>query len=157
MRRVFRTIVTSLVLGSMALWPITLVLWVHGGHTLRKSPDGRTTVRNFYGHISVTHSTWVGNNGIAQFDRAWRVLGFGVLEYSMVDGATVTVRRFHVWPVTALNLAVIGGWVARRRMRARVAEASPHRRCTSCGYDPRATRDRCPECGATAKREQVTP
>jgi hypothetical protein len=42
---------------------------------------------------------------------------------------------FGAWP------AIATVWLVRRRRRARVG------RCRQCGYDLRATRERCPECG----------
>jgi predicted RNA-binding Zn-ribbon protein involved in translation (DUF1610 family) len=53
-----------------------------------------------------------------------------------------------LWPVV-----VVSGFIAWRR-RPRATRAS---RCASCGYDLRATPDRCPECGATpVPRDETT-
>lgn len=68
---------------------------------------------------------------------------------SVVD--TVIVR---VWlPLIALLLALPaaaqGGMLIRQRRLARLTAAS---RCPTCGYDLRATPDRCPECGTVVPR-----
>jgi hypothetical protein len=55
---------------------------------------------------------------------------------------------FRVWTIVAATAPGIGWWLfslVRRRMRRRLAAAG---RCAHCGYDLRASPERCPECGA---------
>jgi hypothetical protein len=58
---------------------------------------------------------------------------------------TYTRRMWEVaiplWAITAIVAAPAAYWILRRRT------AHPTGHCTSCGYDLRATPDRCPECG----------
>lgn len=66
------------------------------------------------------------------WDRTWYRLGPGV----------------RLWPVTLAAVAaafVAALWVGRQP--AEHQEAENHPSCAVCGYDLRATPDRCPECG----------
>jgi hypothetical protein len=78
-------------------------------------------------------------------DSFWRRLGFGywVSELSWSSSAS---RRFWApaWFVTGL-LAIWPGVVAGRALRRRRRAKSGM--CATCGYDLRATPERCPECG----------
>jgi predicted Zn-ribbon and HTH transcriptional regulator len=48
-----------------------------------------------------------------------------------------------MWSIVMLTAAVVCAWLSARHKR------SPDR-CIKCGYDLRATPERCPECGTVA-------
>ena len=61
-----------------------------------------------------------------------------------VYSTKITFRIAMGWPVL-LSLAFVSLYVARVVKQRRWARA--HQLCRNCGYDLRATPDRCPECG----------
>jgi len=77
---------------------------------------------------------WAGFSFILRDDRPWGV-----------DFLRAGVPVWVTLPACALWLVIL---VARFRRRKRIAKPGL---CRSCGYDLRATPDRCPECGAACK------
>jgi hypothetical protein len=69
-------------------------------------------------------------------------------DYGLVGGLTASLA---LWMPAALFAALpsAAGLRAVRRRRAGARERS--RSCATCGYDLRATPDRCPECGTVVK------
>jgi hypothetical protein len=63
---------------------------------------------------------------------------------------TIKISEYSRWyvPVVATMLALSACWLALPMFRKR--NQGPGR-CAVCGYDMRATPDRCPECGTVAK------
>jgi hypothetical protein len=57
-----------------------------------------------------------------------------------------------LWPVAGMSAILPALW-AWRRMTGRAAEVG---RCGNCGYDLRATPERCPECGTASARARVS-
>lgn len=53
-----------------------------------------------------------------------------------------------IWTIIAISAILPGIWLLRQRMLRRRRMAG---RCATCGYDLRATPDRCPECGTVPK------
>jgi hypothetical protein len=80
--------------------------------------------------------------------------GAGVSGYGSPDGKWVTVRAVSVpWLAVAGMTAIPVAVAARKRSRANGRRSFGV--CHVCGYDLRATPDRCPECGAAALHPPV--
>ena len=98
-------------------------------------------------------------NEKTDFDKVGFFLGSYTLSYINSDESTpefrVRVVRLPAW----LLLALFGiAPVARVHRRLRdVLRAIRHRpgRCVSCGYDLRASKDRCPECGTPVQSDKA--
>jgi len=80
----------------------------------------------------------------------WR--RFGVAYVVLPDGSNQVIS-VHYWAIVCALALIPGLWIVRRlRRRKRMAANT----CPVCGYDMRATPQRCPECG-TAGRAQALP
>jgi hypothetical protein len=73
----------------------------------------------------------------------------GVIDYgSPVAFTSIAIPCWSLASLLALvpTIAAIRGWYKRRRLQPGF--------CPSCGYDMRATPERCPECGQTPERSR---
>jgi hypothetical protein len=84
----------------------------------------------------------------------WRWVMIDQFPFRGTNGVSVNITRwmFPMWPLVIPFIPLPVLWMQRRRRRARWQREG---RCLECGYDLRATRDRCPECGNAV--QETTP
>ena len=128
------TISLLLFLACAVLWIWDSLFWVNSVDLAEFSALG----------IVFQLSSW---NGRFRVFVQWRV-------GRQYDGADVELSYAWCALITAIPpLALLGSrWWKRHRGHLN----EPGLRCTVCGYDLRATRDRCPECGTPTKAEAKT-
>ena len=158
---------------SFALFAIALIFWIRSGDgdflRYRRSPwqvdvtsshglccaGWGTLISPFHPPKGLQASFWPINRGPrvyfespGQYKMTW--FGFFLRHYHsetntyFFDGWTMIVPHWFLCaalsPFPALDLRL----VLRRRRRDRYRR---EHRCLTCGYDLRASKDRCPECG----------
>ena len=153
---------------SLVLCLATMALWVRT-RTLGSDSLGRMTGHRAYEAYSVAGKlylsyftydrarpagpwTWTRVRGVVNFEPApplrWSLLGFSYRPFRR-PGSGAQYLLVLPYPPLSILWAIapvwwsIGAW---RRQRRRVSGC-----CPTCGYDLRATPDRCPECGSTVR------
>jgi hypothetical protein len=88
------------------------------------------------------------SNAPGDYWKHWEIAGFGWIQWAPPDRSASSVLFFAPLPaIVALAGFPPLVWLAayqKRRIRGRIGL------CKACGYDLRATPERCPECGAAA-------
>jgi len=174
----FRRLFTILSAISMAILILLLAqgTLMPGGYTSLKADNTgwRVINRNEGTWIDRTSNSsqarWLGGNGwcfdgflgdpilIRRKPKSWDWTGFTHF-HSALDDRTEIPRWPFVAMVIGLSAPLLSSLFNRKSNGDRVSSA----RCRSCGYDLRATPNRCPECGAeklntpASKRQNATP
>ena len=155
---------TAAAAGSLVICALALVFWP-AGHFRRLNLEYRLGVRQVgiqteagtisvgrYVYPSPVPRGWVWGMHDLDADSASGVFDFGHLHSPRRrpdDNLYDAVWCPH-WFVVVVSGALPAVWFARfRRRRERLLQG----RCRRCGYDLRASPERCPECGASREAE----
>lgn len=169
MRRRIRAILTVMCVAGAA---ISVAMWVRGHYAFEEltwtGSSARWLLSSAHGQLAFSISggaDWTGEMGFGRSvgspkpgsltsarDAGWSRLRTHVERGGFVVWTGIVGSRFVKsvvvpwWSITALMLVLPGYRVVRTARRVRAPG-----RCAQCGYDLRATPDRCPECGAVSQ------
>ena len=175
-----RRLFTALSALSVLLCVAVCVLWVRsywvGEAVYREGPSQRLAVLSSRGQCSAFRTTYPASAangptrwkysdrgmwaevtrrpGLYRADPAVRcygpIAGFGMFDKPAGPTSNFAATRevfLPYWSLVLLTAAGPAAWYARRRRRLRSRSLGL---CPACGYDLRATPERCPECGRAA-------
>jgi hypothetical protein len=148
MERLTRWLFNGVAAISFALFLLTIILWIWS------NADTKTyhLIFNMHG-ISIGSS--VGNvlyEGPPKEPQVWTIYVAGQTPraYNGIGPTTMLIPCWEVAPVVG-TVPVI--WlIIRLRSKRHIMESH----CKKCGYDLRATPDRCPECGTVPTKTELT-
>ena len=178
MKRLRRIIFNGLTVLSLLLFVATVGLWVRchfasdfidyvrGERSLTVVVIDKTLLLNFHKESSIlpfqgwTYSPNPANPGYTAqyYPTFWGRLGFIYTYADNRDDSGFSATRMIGLPFWLLcfvtAIAPLGATLSagRRHRRANLLSAG---RCLSCGYDLRATPDRCPECGTIPEKAKA--
>jgi hypothetical protein len=158
-----RRLFTILAAGSLLVCMITLAMWIrsfhHDDHVAFVYSHGVVAVDSVDTVVAVSHG-WTtriakqigfraSSVRFSFYVSQWENRGFGhqVDGFASigVDSAVIDRWRAPYWFICTCMAAMPLCFAIRGRI---VARRSSLRFCSNCGYDLRATPDRCPECGS---------
>jgi hypothetical protein len=169
MRRLPRILLNAATGVSLVICVVTLVLWVRSRHIterfggsgnrsfvvagggefaiyLRRHPDGFFLPDEWH-RYQFSRNSPAGDflKGVIERGRLWRALGITASfeEIGSPPAVTIVCAVIPYSIPISLAAALPVARTAARLMRRR----PPTGLCPACGYDLRATPDRCPECG----------
>jgi hypothetical protein len=174
MRRLLRILLTAATALSLVLCVVTVALWVRSYHRMDSYKKVDIDAGRFLNVVSLrggVQVAWAGGGyapeptgGWETFRRVppsdWQVLtgsgtqtdrsfaGFRLATGDLGGGSMPfwSARVPYLAPAAALML--LPAWWGRQRFRGyRRDRRRAANLCPACGYDLRATPDRCPECG----------
>ena len=159
-RRLFNLLcVVSLLmcLATMVIWPLGYRSVFRTDYQLR---SGQSLVFQMYrGDIFITLYQSLVSWPIpaSRPYRQWRFLGFsigsgdkpGIIDHLPPRG-TNNYERVRTATIPCWAVLVLSASLAAQRFRRRRRPTPGH--CTVCGYDLRASPDRCPECGTLTEK-----
>jgi len=123
---------------------------VGSGWVLRRDPPGALPMPpspSGTSYVAIAKPDW---NWYGRTDRIKAPPLFDYASFNAIANPGATERIVQVWPIPYIVMGMVlpfwyvVRWVnARRRIRQRLAAGL----CLTCGYDLRASKERCPECG----------
>ncbi len=177
MRRVRRYILNALTVLSLLLCVATAALWVRSYRVLDsyqsfRPADGRLiALALLRGGLQIAHgdgfprdhplanagweSIEMGDFMLGPPDKNWQLLFGGVtsidqrlLGFRYLSGYLLAGRFWSIQiPLWSICTLLLLSPMLRMRSSCQKWQRREHRLCLRCGYDLRATPDRCPECG----------
>ncbi len=169
-----------MILSVLAVLAVATLFWSTKYPTADEKRKGPTPITLAYGGVLIERDLNVPlpiRPGFGAFDKRWSALGFSWHEYERLFDApdraagAVPIPAAHskgpdyfrwyfvhkyqswcipLWPLAlALSAVSILRWVKYARRGQRLTLELSER----CGYDLRATPERCPECGTARVRE----